>query len=133
MAVVTRITVTGQKKIATLQREFTEKFPYLGLRLFSEEEWQKSQRGEKIRALAADQTIAKVRTKEHGEPISIHGRTKVSTLEGQFRQRYGLNCQVIVHKKGAKSKSYTSVDMDSVGLTELNRRLEASGEYQPPT
>ncbi len=51
MATVTEITVTGQKKIATLQKEFTEKFPYLGIRLFSEEEWQKSLRGENIKAL----------------------------------------------------------------------------------
>ena len=130
MAVVTAITVTGQKKISTLQKEFTEKFPYLGIRLFSEEEWQKSLRGETIKALSADQTIAKVRTRQHPEPISIHGRTKVSTLEEQFRERYGLNCQVILHKTGAKTKSYTSGDMDSLGLTELNRRLEASGEYQ---
>lgn len=131
MGVVTKITVTGQKKIATLQREFTEKYPYLGIRLFSEEEWRKSQRGETIRALAADQTIAKVRTKELGEPISIHGRTKVATLEEQFRDRYGLNCQVIVHKKGSKSRSYTSGDMDSLGLTALNRHLAESGQYQP--
>ncbi len=54
----------------------------------------------------------------------------MSTLEEQFRERYGLNCQVILHKKGSKTKSYTSCDMDSLGLTELNRRLEASGEFQ---
>ena len=130
MAIVTEITVTGQKKIATLQQEFTEKFPYLGIRLFSEEEWQKSLRGENITALPADQTIAKVRTKQHPEAISIHGRTKVSTLEEQFRERYGLNCQVIVHKKGSKTKSYTSGEMDALGLTELNRRLAASGDFQ---
>ena len=130
MATITEITVPGNKKIATLQKESTEKFPFLGIRLFSEEEWQKSLRGENIKALPADQTIAKVRTKQHPEPISIHGRTKVSTLEEQFRERYGLNCQVILHKKGSKTKSYTSGDMDSLGLTELNRRLEASGEFQ---
>lgn len=130
MSAVTEITVTGQKKIATLQKEFTEKFPYLGIRLFSEEEWQKSLRGENIKALPSDQTIAKVRTKQHPEPISIHGRTLVATLEQQFRERYGLNCQVILHKKGAKTKSYTSGDMDQLALTELNRRLESSGEFQ---
>ncbi len=69
MATITEITVPGNKKIATLQKEFTEKFPFLGIRLFSEEEWQKSLRGENIKALPADQTIAKVRTKQHPEPI----------------------------------------------------------------
>lgn len=131
MTTVVEITVTGQKKIATLQREFTEKFPFLGIRLFSEEEWKKSLRGDKIKALPTDQTIAKVRTRQHAEPISIHGRTKVSTLEEQFRERYGLNCQVVVHKKGASTKSYTTGEMDSLGLTELNRRLETSGEFLP--
>lgn len=130
MATVTQITVSGNKKISTLQKEFTQKFPYLGIRLFSEEEWAKSERGESIRALPADQTIASVRTKVHPEPMSIHGRTKVGTLEANFRERYGLFCQVIVHRKGAAGKSYTAGEWDQYGLTEMNRKLEQSGDFQ---
>lgn len=131
MATVTQITVSGNKKISTLQKEFTQKFPYLGIRLFSEEEWAKSERGESIRALPADQTIASVRTKVHPEPMSIHGRTKVATLEKTFREQYGLYCQVIVHQKGSATKSYTAGDWDQYGLTELNRKLEESGKFEP--
>jgi hypothetical protein len=129
MATASQITVSGNKKISTLQKEFSAKFPYLGINFFSEEEWAKSQRGEIVWPLRADQTIASVRTKVHPEPLSIHGRTKVATLEKNFLEQYGMYCQVIFRKKGETKFFYTSGDQDQYSLTDFNRKLEASGEY----
>ncbi|HAW96651.1 MAG: hypothetical protein CMJ33_07635 [Phycisphaerae bacterium] len=119
------VKVTGQKKISTLQAEFTECYPYLGLMFFTEEEFEKSKAGEKIRPLNPDQTIASVRTRTTGEDISMHGRTHVGTIENAFLEGYGLYVQ-ICKSEGGKRK-YTGGGYDSMSLTEISRKGEADG------
>jgi hypothetical protein len=119
----TCITVTGQKKIATLQAEFTERFPHLGIMLFSEEEYERSCRGERVRPLSADQTIASVRTRKNAKSLSIHGRTHIGTLEETFLEEYGLRVQVCIRRNG--KGRYTGEGFDGHSLTAVERHAAA--------
>lgn len=119
------IRMSGQKLISTLQREFTDRFPFLGLMLFSAEEWEKSLRGERIKPLPSDRTLASVRTKKAQEELSIHGNTKVGNLEQEILETFGLYSQVCLMQGG--KKAYTGSSHDGYSLSELNRRREEAG------
>lgn len=119
------ISVTGQKKLSTIQSEFSTKFPQLGLMFFSIEESKRAERGEQIRPLPSDQTVASVRTKAAKGDMSIHGNTTVGSLEGNFRTDYGLYVQVCYMREG--KPVYTGESLDAVSLSELNRRAGEQG------
>ena len=119
------ITVTGQKKISTLQSEFSEKFPHLGILLFSEMEYERSCRGERVRPLSSDQTIASVRTKKNTKGLSIHGRTHIGTLEKKFLDEYGLRVQVCIKRNG--KGRYTGDGFDGHSLTAVEQHAETRG------
>jgi hypothetical protein len=119
------ISVTGQKKLSTLQSEFTGKFPQLGLMFFSLEESRKAEQGAQIRPLPSDQTVASVRTKVAKGDMSIHGNTSVGSLEANFRTDYGLYVQVCYMREG--KPVYTGESLDGMSLSELNRRAGEQG------
>jgi hypothetical protein len=121
-----QISITGQKKISTLQREFTEHHSHLGIMLFSSEEYAKSQQGLPVRPLKGDQTIAAVRERKSTEDISIHGNMLVKTLESRFEEVYGLYAQVCIMSEAGK-KGYTGGSLDEMSLSELNRRQRERG------
>ncbi len=119
------ITVTGQKKVETLQREFTDEFPHLAIMLFAEEEFAKSQRGERARPLSGDQTIADVRTKKSRDDLSIHGSTHIGSIEATFLDTYGLRAQICIRRDG-KGK-YTDQSFDAYSLSEVERHAAREG------
>lgn len=119
------ISVTGQKRLATIQAEFTEKFAQLGLMFFSIEEAKKAERGERIQPLPSDQTVASVRTKAAKGDMSIHGNTTVGTIESRFRDEYGLYVQVCCMRDG--KPVYTADSLNGAGLSELNRQAAEQG------
>ena len=119
------ISVTGQKKLSTIQSEFTARFAQLGLMFFSLEEAKKSERGEHIRPLSSDQTVASVRTKAAKGDMSIHGNTTVGTIESGFRDDYGLYVQVCYMRDGRPV--YTADSLNAMSLSELNRRAGEQG------
>lgn len=119
------ISVTGQKKLSTIQSEFTGKFPHLGLLFFPLEEAKKAERGEQIRPHRSDQTVASVRTMAAKGDMSIHGNTTVGSLEGKFRDDYGLYVQVCYMREG--KPVYTAESLNPVSLSELNRRAGEQG------
>lgn len=126
------ISVTGQKKLATIQSEFTGKFPHLGLMFFSLDEAKKAEQGGTIRPLDSDRTVASVRTKVAKGDMSIHGNTTVGAIEGGFRDSYGLYVQVCVMREG--KPTYTGSAVDGLSLSELDRRCreQARGEFRYP-
>lgn len=126
------ISVTGQKKLVTIQDEFTQKFPQLGVVFFSLDEAKKAEQGQTMRPLPTDQTVASVRTKAAKGDLSIHGNTTVGTLEARFRDDYGLFVQVCYMKEG--KPVYTGASLDAVSLAELNRRAaeQGRGEFAYP-
>lgn len=122
------ITITGKKKLKTISDEFQKNFPYLMLVFLSDAEQKKADdKGGKVKVLSHELTLASARTITPAKTtdISVHGRTKVSTLEKNFRDEYGLNLQVgYANDKGAY---YTSGALDEMTLTQLNKQMQENG------
>jgi hypothetical protein len=120
------INVHGLKKLSTLKREFSAKFPYLSLGIYAPEAKELVAQGQKIYSLSNDHTISEVRTRVNPGEISIHGRKKVSTLEREFEDIYGLYTQVCFVKSDGK-RFYTTGSLDDMTLSSLNRKGEEDG------
>lgn len=90
----TEITVSGNKKIATLQKEFNKKFPYIRLGIFYSYARNAVKKGETITNIDGDKTLASVRRADSGGSISISGNKKVKSVEKEFDTVFGLYCQI---------------------------------------
>lgn len=115
------INVTGQKKLGTLRKEFTEKFPYLRLGIFPLTEKDNKSKVQ----YDQDKTISEVRTKVSPGAISIHGATKVANLEEEFEKAYGLYVQICYTKEDG-SGYYSAGKADEMTLTALNEHGKKS-------
>jgi hypothetical protein len=120
------ISVTGNKKIKTLQKEFNEAFPYLHLSIFPLSDKKKRQKMLCIHQYPGDKRISEVRTKVSPGEISIHGRTLVKNLEKEFENEYGLYAEVCYTEKDDE-RYYTSGKHDEMSLTQLNKEGEKKG------
>jgi len=124
------LNITGQKKLKTINKEFQSQFPYLRLSFFTDEEAKKAEKGESITGLSLDKKLSEVRTKTSDEDLSIHGNTKIKTLEKKFHKIYGINVQVCFNDK--KGRYYTSGTFDEMTLSKLNKFLEEHGYIKNP-
>lgn len=116
------ISVTGNKKIATLQKEFNKQFPYLRIELYDE-----SQRKESTKyQLDGDKTLASVRRKDTGGTISIAGNKKIKTLEAEFDKVFGLYAQVC-YTDANGSRYYTGSASDEKTISSFNAECEKNG------
>ena len=118
----TEISVTGNKKIGTLQKEFNKKFPYLQLCLFYSYMRNESSKTQ----LSEDKTLASVRRADSGGNISISGNKKIKTLEKEFDDVFGLYAQVCYYNPEGKGYS-TSGSADEKTLSAFNAECEARG------
>ncbi len=86
------IHIDDSKKISEIQSEFSEHFPNLKIEFYhaSHEEGE----GSAGKEIDSSKTIGEVRTKHVEGDISINGHAKVSTLEENFADNFGLNVQV---------------------------------------
>ena len=116
------ISVTGNKKLKTLQKEINKKFPYLFLSVYP-----LSMKKESSKAPHdSEKRISEVRTKTNPGDISIHGRTLVGNIEKQFEKIFGLYSQVC-YTKSDGGYYYTSRSLDEMNLTQLNKYGEKEG------
>lgn len=117
--------ITDDKKISEIQAEFRKKFPYLKLEFYAlpHTEGEISANSAHI---DADKTVGEVRTIHNDGELSINGNLKVSTLEGNFRDIYGLNVQVF--RRSRKIWLQTTAT-DEWTLTEQNTLGEETGQY----
>lgn len=122
----TEISVTGNKKIGTLQKEFNKKFPYIRLGIFYSYARQQVAKGEAIYNIPEDKTLASVRRADFGGDISISGNKKVKSLEQEFDKVFGLYAQVCYRKADGKGY-YTSGSQDAMTLSALNAYGEKNG------
>jgi len=130
---MSEIKVTGNKKLKTLSKEFQEKFPYLFLAFLDDTQQDKAEgEGGRVTILPYDKTLSQVRKikPKNSKEISIHGRTKVSTLEKRFKEEYGINVQVSF--ADGKNAYYTSGELNEMTLSQLNRYLEENGYKKNP-
>jgi hypothetical protein len=119
---IAEMRVSGRKMIGTIQKEFTEKFPYLRLSIYPYSEKSKSTKS----PFPADTKIVDVRKKDTAGEISINGRTLVKNLEHNFEKVFGLYAQVAYTEKDGH-RYYTSGSLDEMSLTQLNVYGEEKG------
>lgn len=122
----TEISVTGNKKIETLKKEFNKKFPYLRLGIFYSYAREQVAKGESITPIPGDKTLASVRRANSGGDISISGNKKIKSLEKEFDTVFGLYCQ-ICYTEGDGSRYYTSGSRDEMTLSSFNAQCEKDG------
>ena len=122
----TELSVTGNKKIGTLQKEFNKKFPYLRLKICYSYARQAVAKGESISGIDPDKTLASVRRADSGGDISISGNKKIKSLEKEFDTVFGLYAQVCYTAKDG-SRYYTSGSNDEKTLASFNAECEKNG------
>ena len=120
------LSVTGNKKIGTLMKEFNKKFPYLRLGIYYSYARQAVKKGESIKIIDVDKTLASVRRADSGGDISISGNKKIKSLEKEFDTVFGLYCQVCYTNKDG-NRYYTSGSADEMTLSAFNKKCEADG------
>ena len=120
------ISVTGNKKIDTLRKEFNKKFPYLRLGIFYSYARQQVAKGEAITPIDGSKTLASVRRADSGGDISISGNKKIKSLEKEFDAVFGLYCQVC-YTEGDGHRYYTSGSNDEKTLASFNAECEKNG------
>ena len=120
------ISVTGNKKIDTLRKEFNKKFPYLRLGIFYSYARQQVAKGEAITPIDGSKTLASVRRADSGGDISISGNKKIKSLEKEFDAVFGLYCQVC-YTEGDGHRYYTSGGNDEKTLASFNAECEKNG------
>lgn len=119
---VTGLSVSGNKKIDTLRKEFNKQFPYLRLGLYYS-----YMRNESSKTpLNGDKTLASVRRADSGGEISIAGNKKIKSLEKEFDTVFGLYAQVC-YTTGDGHKYYTSGANDEKTLSAFNAECEKNG------
>ncbi|MBR5854485.1 MAG: hypothetical protein IKY87_02250 [Paludibacteraceae bacterium] len=116
------ISVTGQKKVMTLQKEFNEQYPYIRINVYSLEEKTKREKGGTISPVDNSQTIATVRTKQNPGNITITGNKKVKTLENEFEEIYGLYVEVAFETAAGK-RYYTRSNADNLNGEKMEARV----------
>ena len=122
----TEISVTGNKKIDTLRKEFNKKFPYLRLGIYYSYARQQVAKGESITPIDGAKTLASVRRADSGGDISISGNKKIKSLEKEFDTVFGLYCQVCF-TEGDGHRYYTSGSNDEKTLAAFNAECEKNG------
>ena len=120
------ISVTGNKKIETLMKEFNKKFPYIRLGVFYSYARQQVAKGESITIIDPDKTLASVRRADSGGDISISGNKKIKSLEKEFDTVFGLYCQVC-YTTSEGNRYYTSGSNDEKTLAAFNAECEKNG------
>ena len=122
----TEISVSGNKKIGTLQKEFNKKFPYIRLGIYYSYARQQVAKGETITQIDGDKTLASVRRADTGGDISISGNKKIKSLEKEFDTVFGLYAQVCYTTAEGK-RYYTSGSTDDMTLSAFNAECEKNG------
>ena len=121
------MSVTGNKKVGTLRKEFNKKFPYLNLYVCYSYGRDMVKKGESLSArIPDDKTLASVRRADSGGDISISGNKKIKSLEKEFDTVFGLYCQ-ICYTSSDGSRYYTSGSNDDKTLATFNAECEKNG------
>lgn len=86
----TEISVTGNKKIETLKKEFNKKYPYLSIRICYPYAKKVFDSQGICYEVPDEKTIADARWGDSKGDVSIAGNKKIKTLEKEFEDMLGL-------------------------------------------
>ena len=123
----TELSVSGNKKIETLMKEFNKKFPCLQLCIFYSYARDQVKKGETITPIDRSKTLASVRRADTGGTISISGNKRIKTLEKEFDTVFGLYAQVCYYSATTGKGVYTSGSTDEKTLAAFNAECEKNG------
>ena len=122
----TELSVSGNKKIDTLRKEFNKKFPYLRLGIYYSYAREQVKKGEAIHPIDGSKTLASVRRANSSGNISISGNKKVKSLEKEFDTVFGLYVQVC-YTTSTGGRGYTVGWEDDMTLSQYNENREKTG------
>ena len=123
------ITVTAQKRVCDLMKEFNEAFEYLRLRLYtSEAKWYIGVDTLTPYRVDIDSTLEQVRVKSASDgQISIAGNKTIGQLENEFYELFGLVVQICyTTADGANTYTYKQ-EQDELTLEQFNAQCAAEG------
>lgn len=114
--------IRNEKTLEAVQAEFTEKFPYLRIEFYAapHRPGMGSPKGLK---LDPAKTIAEARTVHTEGELSVRANQKISTLEHNFSEKFGLFVQVFRRSGNLWLQSNKT---DHWTLAEANRKGEHS-------
>ena len=119
------ITVNGRKKLATLQKEFSEAFNYLFIAFIDIAD--KDKKGQ-VNQIDCSKSISEVRTRVSNEELSLNGRTLIKNIEKYFESELGIYCQIGVHNYQGKTLYIPTDDaFNNSGLTAANKWAAENG------
>ncbi|QQS29668.1 MAG: hypothetical protein IPM47_01570 [Sphingobacteriales bacterium] len=117
--------ITEDRTISDIQVEFHKKFPFLKLEFYAAPHEEGGVSSDRT-LIDSNKTVAEVRTVKNSGDLSINGHLKVSTLESNFRELYGLNVQVF--RRSRKIWLQTTAT-DEWTLSEQNKLGEETGQF----
>lgn len=112
------LTVRGNKKIETFQKEFNKKFPYLGILFFNK----------MGRELKGDKTFGEIAGAATGGSVSISGNKHIGNLEVDFLKNFNIKVQVFWTSK--TNGRIITTHTDTLTLSKLNALCEKDGEIK---
>ena len=119
--------IQDNKTLKIIQDEFNGKFPSLRLEFYAEPH-KSGEISSKREQINNEKTISEVRSVRSEGELSIHPNQKISTLESNFEEQYGLYAQVF--RRSGNIWLQTGAT-DCWTLAEANRKGEHSRElYQ---
>ena len=105
------IKFTGNKTLATINREWLAKYPYIYIRFTGHPDWKN--------------THASVRTKKAAAELSTNAGMNVGTFEARHKDAYGAEIEICYEKGGRLYRSLG--DQNGMSLNELNTWAKENG------
>jgi hypothetical protein len=105
------ITFTGNKTLATINKEWLEKFPFVYIRFVGHGDW-------KV-------THASVRAKKDADELSTNAGMNVGTFETRHKEAYGAEVELCYEKNGRKYRSLG--EHNTMTLNEFNGFAKSDG------
>jgi hypothetical protein len=115
----TEMSLTGNKMIKSVRKEFTRKFNYLHIRFYTDDN----------KIVDDKSTIASVRKKTGSGELSIVGNLTAGSLEKRCNEMYGFNVEVMLAKKAGRGYSTFKTEKmhDAMTLSQLNGWAKDNG------
>ena len=118
--------IKDSKTIKEIQKEFNDKFPYLKLEFYKVAHQEKEGSPDAVK-WNAEESISKIRSNHNSGEVSINGHLKVSTLEKEWEEKYGLHVQVF-YKSG--TVWLQTISINDTTLSQLNEKALAFAAFQ---
>lgn len=118
--------IKDSKTIKEVQQEFNNKFPFLKIEFYKEAHTTMEGSPDSMK-WSSEESIESIRKVHNSGDLSIKDDQKISELETNFLEQYGLNAQVF-YKSGSLWLQTTATDEWT--LKQQNERAESFTKFQ---